>query len=151
MDSIIDETISDSEIAKLCKIHEDAKKSDNQEQELTTRFQYAYALLKSSHNTDINHGISLLENLYYEGDQNARRDYLYYIAIGQTRLKRYKLALDCVDHFLQFEPENRQAKQLRSFIKDKLTKDGIVGMAITGGAALVLGGLIGLGLSLSKR
>lgn len=150
MEDIIEETIDDKEILKSSKLYEEAKKKGGDE-EITARFQYAYCLLRSKHTTDITHGINILENLYYEGDQSARRDYLYYISIGQTRLKKYNLALDCVEHFLQFEPENRQAKQLRAYIKERLTKDGLVGMAITGGAALVLGGLIGLGLSLSRK
>lgn len=151
MEELIEETISDSEIAKLSKLHEQSKKAGDVEKEITARFQYAYGLLKSKHITDVKYGISLLENLYYDGEQTAKRDYLYYIAIGQTRLRKYNLALDCVEHFLQFEPENRQAQQLRTFIKEKLTKDGLVGMAITGGAALVVGGLIGLGISALKR
>lgn len=149
MEDIIEETLTDAQISEYAKKHEESKKSGKEE--IVTRFQYAYALLRSKHSQDILRGISLLENLYYEGDQSARRDYLYYIAIGQTRLKEYKLALDCVEHFLQFEPENRQAKQLRAHVKERLTKDGIIGMAITGGAALVLGGLIGLGMSLTKK
>lgn len=150
MNDIIEETISDDEISKFKKKFEESKASGG-EGETTAKFHYAHSLLRSKHNQDIMYGISLLEELYYQGNQNTRRDYLYYISIGQTRLKKYDLALDCINHFLQFEPENRQAKQLRSFIKEKLTKEGIVGMAITGGAALVLGGLIGLGYSLAKK
>lgn len=149
MEDIIEDSLSDSQIEEFAKKHEEARKSGKDE--IVARFQYAYALIRSTHSQDILHGINILENLYYDGDQSARRDYLYYIAIGHTRLKKYNLALDCVEHFIQFEPENRQAKKLREFIKEKLTKDGIIGMAITGGAALVLGGLIGLGLSLAKK
>lgn len=151
MEVIIEETISDSEIARMAKAHEDAKSSGNSEAEIVARFQYAHALLRSAHKQDVKHGISLLERLYYEGNHSERRDYLYYIAIGQTRLKQYHLALDCVEHFISFEPENGQALQLRAYIKEKLTKDGLVGMAITGGAVLALGGLIGLGLSMAKK
>lgn len=150
MEDIIEETLSDGEIEAAAQKHETTK-ADGGEEELTARFQYAYALIRSKHIQDIDHGVTILEGLYYSGDRSARRDYLYYLAMAQTRLKKYNLALDCVEYFLKFEPENRQAKQLRSYIKDKLTKDGLVGMAITGGAALVLGGLIGLGLSLAKK
>lgn len=147
MEHIIEETISDSEIARLAKAHEEAKSSGNSEAEVVARFQYAHGLLRSVHSQDVKHGINLLERLYYEGNSSQRRDYLYYIAIGHTRLKQYNLAMDCVEQFIQFEPENRQAKQLRSYIKEKLTKDGLLGMAITGGAVLALGGLIGLALA----
>lgn len=129
MEDIIEQTISDEEIEAFRQAHAEAKQQGG-EAEINARFQYAYGLLKSTHNQDINHGISLFENLYYD-DQSARRDYLYYLAIGQTRLKNYKKALDNVEYFLRYEPQNRQALQLRSFIKDSLT-----GMAITGGAAI---------------
>lgn len=150
MEDIIEDVLPDNVISQHAEAYEQSKKVGG-EAELRARFQYAYALLKSRHSQDMIHGITLMENLYYDGDTTARRDYLYYIAVGQTRLKRYNLALDCINHFLQFEPDNRQAKQLKAFINQKLTKDGLMGMAITGGAALVLGGLIGLGLSLAKR
>lgn len=150
MEDIIEKVVDDMEIAKLAKALEAAKQKGGEE-EVTARFQYAYGLLKSAHSQDICHGVNLMENLYYDGDQSARRDYLYYIAVGQTRLKKYNLALDCVEQFLNFEPENPQARKLKAFIKERLTRDGVVGMAVTGGAALVLGGLIGLGLSLARR
>ena len=150
MEDIIEVTISDKEIAGLGRAYEDSKKQGG-EKEIIARFQYAHALLRSVHSQDVKHGISILERLYYEGNVEARRDYLYYIAIGHTKLKSYDLALDCVEQFLQFEPENRQAKQLRSYIKEKLTKDGLVGMAIAGGTILAVGGLIGLGMSIAKR
>lgn len=158
MDEIIDNLISDSEIAVFARsyercragVHDDGEQIPEQEKIMAT-FQYAIALLRSTHKQDIQRGIALLENMYYEGNGTARRDYLYYVAIGHIRLKQYNLALDCVEHFLQFEPENQQAKKLRVFIKEKMIKEGIMGMAITGGAVLALGGLIGLGLSLAKK
>lgn len=149
MEDLVNGTLSDKEIEKYRLAHVEASKEGG-EKELNARFQYAYGLLKSTHNHEIEHGIRLLENLYYD-DENSRRDYLYYLAIGHTRLKNYKKALDSVEYFLRFEPYNRQATELRSFIKQKLTKDGLLGMAITGGAALALGGLIGLGMSLAKK
>lgn len=150
MDDIIEGTISDEEISRFAGAYEESKNTGG-DTEIVAKFQYATALLRSKHSQDIHRGIAMLEGLYYEGNHSARRDYLYYIAIGQTRLKHYDLALDCVEHFLQFEPDNRQAKKLRTFIKEKMTKEGIIGMAITGGAVLALGGLIGLGLSLAKK
>lgn len=150
MDDIIEGTISNEEIVKASQAYEKSKEIGG-ETELTAKFQYAYALLRSAHSQDIKHGINLLENLYYEGEQSAKRDYLYYIAIGQTRLKNYNLALDCTDQFLQFEPKNYQALKLKTYIKERLTKEGLIGMAITGGAALAIGSLVALGLSLAKK
>jgi len=150
MEDIIESTLSDDEIARLAGAYEDSR-VDGGEAEIVAKFQYAYALLKSTHSQDVSHGITIFEKLYYEGNVNNRRDYLYYIAIGHTKLRHYDFALDCVEQFLKFEPENRQAKQLRAYIKEKLTKDGLTGIAITAGAVLVIGALVGLGLSLAKK
>ncbi len=35
-------------------------------------------------------------------------------------------------------------------IKSRMEKDGLVGMAVVGGAALAFGGLVGLGIALAK-
>lgn len=150
MEDIIEGNLTNEEILKASQTYEKAKEAGG-EAEITARFQYAYALLRSSHSQDMKHGVNLLENLYYEGSQSARRDYLYYIAVGQTRLKNYNLALDCTEQFLQYEPNNHQALKLKGYIKERLTKDGLIGMAITGGAALALGSLVALGLSLAKK
>jgi len=150
MDDIIEKTVSDEEIERCREEYIESKRVGGEEEKLAS-FRYAYALIKSQHHPQISDGIMLMEELYRSGDQSAKRDYLYYVAIGHTRLKRYEPALDCVNLFLQFEPNNSQATQLRAYIKNKLTKDGLMGFAIAGGAALVLGGLIKLGMSIAKK
>jgi len=49
------------------------------------------------------------------------------------------------------EPGNRQAQELEALVSKKLEKDGMVGMAVAGGAALAVGGLVGLGLAFAGR
>merc|ERR1712110_282138 len=44
---------------------------------------------------------------------------------------------------LQVEPGNRQAQDLENIIKTKMEKEGLIGMAVVGGATLALGGLVG--------
>lgn len=150
MDIIIEDTLSDEQIAQARRLYEESTAAGG-EAEINARFQYAYALLKSKHKEEIPKGIEILEHLYDTGDRNSRRDYLYYVAIGHTRLGQYQQALDCINSFLGFEPENRQAKQLRSEIKNRLTNDGFKGIAIVGGAIMLVGGLISLGVSLAKK
>ena len=43
-------------------------------------------------------------------DESNKRDYLYYLAIGNTKLKEYATALKYVRALLQVEPGNRQAQ-----------------------------------------
>ena len=52
---------------------------------------------------------------------------------------------------LQVEPGNRQAQELEAIVTKKLEKDGMIGMAVAGGTAVALGGLVGLGLALAGR
>lgn len=145
MESIVEDSVSESEIRNAKSAFEDANVTG--EGQVQATFQYAYCLIKSQNFADIKKGVGMLENLYYQGEHNVRRDYLYYIAIGKTRMKDYRVALDCVEYFLKYEPENRQAFELKDYIKKKLTKEGMIGMAIAGGTVLAVGGLIGMLLS----
>ncbi|GBO12942.1 hypothetical protein AVEN_29388-1 [Araneus ventricosus] len=56
---------------------------------VTTReqFDYAWCLIRSKYPTDIRRGVVLLEDLFRHGDATAKRDYMYYLAIGHTKLK----------------------------------------------------------------
>ena len=83
-------------------------------------------------------------------DETGKRDYLYYLAIGNARIKEYQIALKFVRGLLQVEPGNRQAQDLENIIKTKMEKEGLIGMAVVGGATLALGGLVGLGIALAK-
>mgnify|MGYP001320047282 CR=1 FL=1 len=50
-------------------------------------------------------------------DESGKRDYLYYLAIGNARIKEYQTALKFVRGLLQVEPGNRQAQELEQIIK----------------------------------
>lgn len=93
----------------------------------------------------------MLEDLCNSGMPEARRDYLFYLAVGNTKLKDYTRAKELVKKFLSVEPQNRQAQELDKYIQERLTKEGLMGMAVVGGAALVVGGLVGIGMALSKK
>ncbi|OBS64586.1 hypothetical protein A6R68_06882 [Neotoma lepida] len=112
----------------------------------STQFEYAWCLVRSKYNDDIRKGILLLE-----GSKEEQRDYVFYLAVGNYRLKEYERALKYVRGLLQTEPQNNQAKELERLIDKAMKKDGLVGMAIVGGMALGVAGLAGLiGLAVSK-
>ncbi|XP_021563937.1 mitochondrial fission 1 protein [Carlito syrichta] len=86
-----------------------------------------------------------------KGSKEEQRDYIFYLAVGNYRLKEYEKALKYVRGLLQTEPQNNQAKELERLIDKAMKKDGLVGMAIVGGMALGVAGLAGLiGLAVSK-
>lgn len=92
-----------------------------------------------------------MEDLCATGDDEARRDYLFYLAIANTKLGENQRALECCKKFLSVEPNNRQAQELEKIIKDRQLKEGLKGAAVVGGAALVVGGIVGLAMALAKK
>ena len=116
-----------------------------------TKFNYAWCLIKSASKHDNAKGIRLLEELSESGDPDAARDYLFYLAIGCTKIEDYDRALECVKIFLRAEPQNRQALQLKEVIEKRLKEKAIKGAAITGGAVAIGAGLIGLAVALLRK
>lgn len=45
-------------------------------------------------------------------DADGKRDYIYYLAIGNARIKQYSLAMKFCKAFLQIEPNNQQVISL---------------------------------------
>ncbi|RWS15629.1 mitochondrial fission 1 protein-like protein [Dinothrombium tinctorium] len=118
----------------------------------STVFEYSWALIRSRFEHEVKKGIILLEQLCFEGEDEAKRDYLFYLSIANTKIGEYQRALDCTRKFLAAEPNNRQAQELEKIIKERLRRESLKGMAIVGGAAaLVVGGLVGIGMALSKK
>merc|ERR1711936_917554 len=70
----------------------------------SAQFDYAWCLVRSKYPSDIRKGILLLEDLYTNRDEGGKRDYLYYLAIGNARIKEYQVALKFVRGLLQVEP-----------------------------------------------
>lgn len=74
-----------------------------------------------------------------------RRECLYYLALGNYKLGNYAEARRLSDILLDKEPGNLQAGSLRGLIDDKVTKEGLMGVAILSGVAItagVVGGMI---------
>ena len=60
--------------------------------------------------------------------------------MGHTKLKDYQKAKKFIDAILYKEPNNGQALELKALVDDRLRKDGLLGMALVGGGAVMLGG-----------
>lgn len=115
-----------------------------------TQFSYAWCLIRSDNKSDIHKGVLLLQGLCHSGAD--QRDYLFFIAQGYYKLNEYKLALRHTNRLLQIEPNNSQAIELQEKINSQMKKDGLIGLGILGGTALVMGGAAALvGLALSNR
>ncbi|XP_060780354.1 mitochondrial fission 1 protein [Neoarius graeffei] len=116
-----------------------------------TKFEYAWCLVRSKSTNDIKKGIQLLEELVQKSSKDDQRDFLFYLAVANYRLKEYEKALKYVRILMRNEPGNKQAIELEKLIDKALKKDGLVGMAIVGGIGLGVAGLAGLvGLAVAK-
>ncbi|GIY37321.1 hypothetical protein CDAR_261641 [Caerostris darwini] len=103
---------------------------------METKFQYACCLTHSENLHDLKNASILFEEIFKGGNEEFKRDSLFYLAIAETKQKNYLKAKKYVEAFLSVESTNVQAEQLKSFIEKHLKKDGIKGMALFGAAAL---------------
>ncbi|PSN42819.1 Mitochondrial fission 1 protein [Blattella germanica] len=149
MEDVLDEVVSSEDLKTYERVyHEQLNRSQVTQK---AQFEYAWCLVRSKYPADIRKGIILLEELYQNSNSEGRRDYIYYLAIGNARLKEYTKALHFVRAFLQIEPGNQQVQNLETLIKKRMEKEGLLGMAMAGGVVLAIGGLVGLGFALAKK
>ena len=153
---LVKEKISPTELKSLEERYQTKKVLQNEkqplsEEELSLYFQYALALSQSPYQSDWPKAKPILEYLYKKNtsDNVARRDYLFYCAIVELKMKNYKEAQEFVNAILYVEPFNHQAKALQAYINRNSDKDLLIGAATVGG--IVAGGALILGALLSKK
>ncbi|KAI9830931.1 MAG: mitochondrial membrane protein [Sarea resinae] len=103
-----------------------------------TKFNYAWGLIKSNLRDEQQEGVRLLSDIFRSSPER-RRECLYYLALGNYKLGNYAEARRYNELLLDYEPANLQAGSLRSLIDDKVAKEGMMGVAILGGVAVVAG------------
>ncbi|XP_014681734.1 PREDICTED: mitochondrial fission 1 protein-like [Priapulus caudatus] len=152
MENIVDDVVSPEDLKKYETIY--TKQLIQGDVNKQAQFDYAWCLIRSKYQNDMKKGIDLFKDLYLHGDVDAKRDYIFYIGVAQTRLKNYTEALRVVHGLLEVEPTNWQAKGLEHVIKERMKKEAIQGAAVVGGVTMafgVVGGLIALSMALSKK
>ncbi|XP_041971081.1 mitochondrial fission 1 protein [Aricia agestis] len=149
MDDVLDETVSLEDLRKFEKIYHEQLMNLN-EVNPKAQFEYAWCLVRSKHSVDIRKGIMLLKELSLRHPE-GKRDYLFYLAVGNARIKEYNKALHYVKTFLEIEPANQQVLALERQINKRVEKEGIKGIAIAGGTILAVGSLVGLGIALASK
>ncbi|XP_055639943.1 mitochondrial fission 1 protein isoform X1 [Toxorhynchites rutilus septentrionalis] len=148
MEEVLNDIVSQEELAKFEKKYN--QELNNKSLSHTTQFEYAWCLIRSNYTNDIKSGVRLLEDLCVK-NSDGKRDYIYYLAIAYTRLKEYSTAMKYVQAFLEIEPSNQQVIGLEEYIKKKMDIEGLKGVAMASGAALILGGILGIGFALAKK
>ncbi|XP_033339476.1 mitochondrial fission 1 protein [Megalopta genalis] len=149
MEDVLEEVVSSDDLKTFERIYHEQLHSSNVSQK--AQFEYAWCLVRSKYPADIRKGIILMEDLYNKHTESERRDCLYYLAIGNARIKEYTKALSYVRAFLKVEPGNKQVQHLETLINKKMEKEGLYGMAIAGGVIVGVASILGLGIALSKK
>ncbi|XP_043539531.1 mitochondrial fission 1 protein [Chiloscyllium plagiosum] len=149
MEAIVNETISPEDLVKFEKKYNAEQKQGALSR--ATQFEYAWCLIRSRYSADIVKGVVILEEIYPTATKDEQRDYIFYLAVGNYRMKEYEKALKFIRTMLKNEPTNQQGLELEKLINKKMQRDGLLGMAIVGGAIVGLAGMAGLiGLAVSK-
>lgn len=149
MEDVLNEVVSAEDLKKFERLYHEQLYSEDVSQK--AQFEYAWCLVRSKYSADIRKGILLLEDLYSKQSGTERRDCLYYLAIGNARIKEYTKALSYVRAFLQVEPGNVQVQQLETLIRKKMEKEGLLGMAVAGGVIIGIASIVGLGIAMAKK
>ena len=111
MEHILEDTVSSEDLKKYeQKYHEELQHGKIS---ATSQFEYAWCLVRSRYPADIRKGIILLEDLFQNQDETNKRDYLYYLAIGNTKLKSTPLHSSMSEHFYKLNPEIDKLKSWR--------------------------------------
>ncbi|XP_054916324.1 mitochondrial fission 1 protein [Poeciliopsis prolifica] len=149
MEAVLSDVVAPEDLKKFEKKYHNEQLKGSVSKE--TKFEYAWCLIRSKYTDDIKKGVLLLEELVHKSSKDDSRDFLFYLAVANYRLKEYEKALKYIRTLLRNEPGNKQALELEKLIDKALKKDGLVGMAIVGGIGLGVAGLAGLiGLAVSK-
>ncbi|CAM0138321.1 Mitochondrial fission 1 protein [Umbelopsis sp. WA50703] len=103
---------------------------------IQTKFNYAWGLIKSKRSMDIENGVRLLTEIYQSAPER-RRECLYYLALGHYKMSNFIEAKKFNQQLLMHEPKNSQALELNKLIDEKVSREGVIGLAIVGSIAAV--------------
>ncbi|KAL9645576.1 hypothetical protein ABK040_000639 [Willaertia magna] len=155
--------ISEEDIANAERVY---NSSIDDKQRTRASFSLAVFYVKSGKPELLEKGIHLLTSLLRgkesdsafsedtESDNSThyKRDCLYLIALAYYHLQDYKKAELWVDRLLEFDQQNEQGIKFKHLIQKKVREvkeEGILGLAMAGGGAMLLGGVLGLGALLA--
>ncbi|KAJ2801050.1 mitochondrial membrane protein [Coemansia helicoidea] len=103
-----------------------------------TKFNYAWGLIKSAARNEQRAGVRLMHEIYDEHAER-KRECMYYLAIGYYKMGEHRNARVYIEQLLALEPTNAQARSLHGLIDDKVARDGLIGLAVSGGVVALAG------------
>ncbi|CAF0940194.1 unnamed protein product [Adineta ricciae] len=133
---LLEEIVLPDEIQRYRTVYEKAKEANQVTDQ--NKFSFAYCLVRKLYDST--------------NKDEDKRDYLYYLAVGNARLNEYETAIKFLDAILHVQPGNHQAQNLKDEITRRMTREGYIGAGIAVGAgALLVGGLAAATIALLKK
>ena len=109
---------------------------------LQSKFNYAYALLRTaslpSFRQNLVNAQRLFEELYIE-HESTRDQTVYYLAACLSLQGKYRDAKRYIEMFVRLHPENVQGNEMRHIIEDGIKREALVGAGIVGVGVAVIG------------
>lgn len=82
---LLEETVSPEEIQRYRTVYQKAIEANQVTEQ--NKFSFAYCLVRSKVKADVRYGLQLLKELYDSTrNDEAKRDYLFYLAIGKNNI-----------------------------------------------------------------
>ncbi|XP_022195551.1 mitochondrial fission 1 protein-like [Nilaparvata lugens] len=149
IEEILNDVVPSDQLKKAEESYYKASETGQMTKEI--EFYYANCLVRSKYPADVRKGLSIFEAMCKKYREEEKRDYIYFLALGNARIKEYSKALHFAEAFLTVEPNNKQVMALEEVVKKKLRREGLEGAAVAGAAGLAIGGIIGLGYALLSK
>ncbi|XP_019881702.1 mitochondrial fission 1 protein-like [Aethina tumida] len=88
------------------------------------QFEYSVCLVRDKNTEHIERGLGMLNELY-RTDDYGQRDYIYFLALGNARLKRYEVAMELLYSVLKEDPTEFEYSALYNEIRDRLAVNSL--------------------------
>ncbi|CCE64917.1 hypothetical protein TPHA_0J00950 [Tetrapisispora phaffii CBS 4417] len=117
---------------------------------IQSRFNYAWALIKSNDVNNQRLGIKLLTDIFKEAS-SRRRECLYYLTIGCYKVNEFTMARRYVNTLRENEPNNSQIIQLQKMVENKIQKEAWMGIAVATGVVAGAAAIAGMFMKSKRR
>lgn len=129
----------DRDIVAGCE--RDVAEGDSSEKRNESILRFSWSLVHSRQPEDVQRGIAMLEaSVNKSKNVSERREKLYLLAVGYYRSGDYLRSRQLIDQCLELQPQWGQALTLKKVVKDKIAKEGLVGIGIAATAVGLLAG-----------
>ena len=116
-----------------------------------TGFNYAWVLIRSNNKDSQVQGVKLLTHIYKTIESEKKKETLFFLSLGNFKLKKYELSLKYIDSLITAEEDlNSDTTSLR-IVREKI-KEEISRTAGTAFVGLTVGvGLLAAGLTVANK